>query len=186
MDLNHYSDQSSTSMTTPETTPDTNETTDTADTTTSTTTTTPLPKLLCRFYMQNSCIFGDKCTNSHNIEDKKYMPECEHYKKGQCRFGQDCIYLHTKKPRFCASNSKSTETSWSKKNRNNNNNNNNKSSFPAKEPYYKILKPVLSAASTPVVPESRSDQDPIVKICVTCGEYLVSPFQCELCHQKTL
>nr|CAH8856071.1 unnamed protein product [Trichobilharzia regenti] len=60
---------------------------------------------LCEFYWNNpkGCVFGEKCRFAHGIEELKYVPLGQEYKKkichnflncGECAFGKRCVYVH--------------------------------------------------------------------------------------------
>jgi len=49
--------------------------------------------IICRYYLNGYCKFGNKCKFSHNITDATSQI-CQFFQKGHCRNGDECRFLH--------------------------------------------------------------------------------------------
>lgn len=52
--------------------------------------------VLCRYYLQGACAFGDKCRFSHSKEQDEPSQVCRYYLAGNCAYGDKCRYQHSK------------------------------------------------------------------------------------------
>lgn len=52
--------------------------------------------VLCRYYLQGACAFGDKCRFSHNKQQDEPSQVCRYYLAGNCAYGDKCRYQHSK------------------------------------------------------------------------------------------
>ncbi|WIA17572.1 hypothetical protein OEZ85_014399 [Tetradesmus obliquus] len=51
--------------------------------------------VLCKYYQQGACAFGDQCRFSHNKVDEASQV-CKYYLQGNCAYGDRCRYEHSK------------------------------------------------------------------------------------------
>ncbi|KAF6262683.1 hypothetical protein COO60DRAFT_1699128 [Scenedesmus sp. NREL 46B-D3] len=51
--------------------------------------------VLCKYYMQGACAFGDQCRFSHNRQAETSQV-CKYYLQGNCAYGDRCRYEHSK------------------------------------------------------------------------------------------
>lgn len=51
--------------------------------------------VLCKYYMQGACAYGDQCRFSHDRQDQTSQV-CKYYLQGNCVYGDRCRYEHSK------------------------------------------------------------------------------------------
>lgn len=52
------------------------------------------PREICRFFLSNTCRFGDKCFYSHDQSNTQSNNICRYYLRGQCIYGDRCRFDH--------------------------------------------------------------------------------------------
>ena len=65
--------------------------------------------VMCDLYDQQKCTRGAWCTFAHGPEElgmpipvlppgKKNRTQCEHFLRGACKWGEDCLWIHNEMP----------------------------------------------------------------------------------------
>ncbi|KFM28550.1 E3 ubiquitin-protein ligase makorin [Auxenochlorella protothecoides] len=52
-----------------------------------------LNRVLCRYYLEGTCRYGQACTFSHDLQDTPSMV-CKYWAAGFCKYGDKCRYDH--------------------------------------------------------------------------------------------
>ncbi|CAM4884408.1 unnamed protein product [Rotaria socialis] len=52
------------------------------------------PQKLCRYFLSNTCRYGDKCYYSHDQTNSQINNICRYYLRGKCIYGDRCRYVH--------------------------------------------------------------------------------------------
>ncbi|RMZ53426.1 hypothetical protein APUTEX25_004914 [Auxenochlorella protothecoides] len=50
-------------------------------------------RVLCRYYLEGTCRYGQACTFSHDLQDTPSMV-CKYWAAGFCKYGDKCRYDH--------------------------------------------------------------------------------------------